>query len=126
VILPPPTFIVDGDNLIGSWGGPRPGDDRHAEVVAQVAAACERLDAEAVVVFDRASKRAAVGGPRVAIREAEPDQSGDDVIRAMVDADADPSRLTVVTSDKPLYSYARTRGAKVLRTHEWRRLERGR
>jgi predicted RNA-binding protein with PIN domain len=127
VILPPATFIVDGDNLIGSWGGLRPGDDRHAEVVARVAAACERLDAEAVVVFDRVSKREAAGqSPRVTIREAEPGQSGDDVIRVLVDTDADPSRLTVVTSDKPLYSYARTRGAKVLRTHEWRRLEQGR
>jgi hypothetical protein len=31
----------------------------------------------------------------------------------------------VVTSDKPLYSYARTRGAQVLRAHEWNALARG-
>ena len=28
------------------------------------------------------------------------------------------------TSDKPLYSYARTRGARVLRAHEWGAVER--
>ena len=35
-----------------------------------------------------------------------------------------PRDLVVVTSDKALYSYARTRGARVLRAHEWNALER--
>jgi hypothetical protein len=30
----------------------------------------------------------------------------------------------VVTSDKAVYSYAKTRGASVLRAHEWNALER--
>jgi hypothetical protein len=47
------------------------------------------------------------------------------VIREMVDRAARPAELVVVTSDKPLSSYARTRGAQVLRAHEWNALARG-
>jgi hypothetical protein len=45
------------------------------------------------------------------------------VIRALVEGAARPAELTVVTSDKALYSYARTLGAGVLRSHEWNRIE---
>jgi hypothetical protein len=47
------------------------------------------------------------------------------VIREIVDGAKRPGELVVVTSDKPLYSYARTRGAQVLRAHEWNALARG-
>ena len=47
------------------------------------------------------------------------------VIREIVDAAARPAELLVVTSDKALYSYAHTRGASVLRAHEWNALARG-
>ena len=36
-----------------------------------------------------------------------------------------PADLLLVSSDKALYSYARTRGAAVLRAHEWNALARG-
>lgn len=116
-------YVADGDNLIGNWGGPRPGDDRRAEVVRRVDAVCERDEARAVVVFDPTVHRPA-GTARVEVRVAEAGRSADDLIRALVDAAAAPADLTVVTSDKPLYSYARTRGARILRVHEWGRLER--
>jgi len=41
-----------------------------------------------------------------------------------VDASPRPGDLIVVTSDKPLSSYARTRGARALRAHEWNALAR--
>jgi hypothetical protein len=46
------------------------------------------------------------------------------VIRGLVDSAPTPRDLIVVSSDKALYSYARTRGARVLRVHEWSALER--
>jgi rRNA-processing protein FCF1 len=58
------------------------------------------------------------------VRVADRGQTADDVIRALVDAAPSPAEVTIVTSDKPLYSYARTRGARVLRAHEWGQLER--
>jgi hypothetical protein len=115
------TYIIDGDNLIGWRGGPRDGDDRRAEIVREVADVCRRLHATATVVFDRGAQ-ALPEVPIVAVRVADGGRSADDVIRAMVDGAADRSVLTIVTSDKPLFSYARTRGARILRCHEWRRL----
>jgi predicted RNA-binding protein with PIN domain len=119
-----PTYLVDGDNLIGSWGGPRSGDDRRAEVVVRVAAVCARLQVSACIVFDRAPGRGAPAPPLVSVRVAGRNESADDVIRGMIDGAPAPGDLVVVTSDKPLYSYARTRGAQVLRAHEFRALER--
>jgi predicted RNA-binding protein with PIN domain len=115
---------VDGDNLIGSSGGPRSGDDRRSVVVARVIAVCEARQAEACVVFDHHPHGNLPPSDRVSVRVAASGESADDVIRALIDGDADAGRLTVVTSDKPVYSYARTRGAHVLRCHEWRALER--
>ena len=46
------------------------------------------------------------------------------MIRDLVDSAPSPQDLIVVSSDKALYSYARTRGARVLRVHEWNALER--
>ena len=86
-------------------------------------AVCERENGTAVVVFDRVAHPVA-GTARVAVQVAEPPGTADTLIRARIDAAAPASALTVVTSDKPLYSYARTRGAAILRTHEWRRRER--
>ena len=114
-------YIIDGDNLIGWRGGPRGGDDRRAEIVREVADVCRRLHATATIVFDRAAD-VLPEMPAVAVRIAAAGESADDVIRVIVDGAADRSGLIVVTSDKPLYSYARTRGARILRCHEWRRL----
>jgi hypothetical protein len=87
-----------------------------------VDALCERVFAHAIVVFDR--RTLAEPTARVTVRVAEPGQEADDIIRALIDGAPSPALLTVVTSDKPLYSYARTRGAMILRAHEWNALER--
>jgi predicted RNA-binding protein with PIN domain len=116
-------YLVDGDNLIGAWGGPHPHDDRRAEVVRRVAAVCRRDAATAHVVFDPTRAAVATEDTAVVVEIAPPGRSADDVIRDVVDA-TPAAALTVVTSDKPLYSYARTRGASVLRAHEWNALER--
>jgi predicted RNA-binding protein with PIN domain len=117
------SFLVDGDNLIGHWGGPRAGEDRRAEVVRRVQALCARRGTRAVVVFDPTASVVAAAAP-VEVRVAADGETADDVIRDLVDAAAGVRELIVVTSDKPLYSYARTRGASVVRAHEWTRLER--
>ena len=60
------------------------------------------------------------------IRFPGPGRDADSLIREIVDAAARPAELIVVSSDKPVYSYARTRGAPVLRAHEWNALGRER
>lgn len=120
-------YLIDGNNLLGSWGGPAvPGDGRH-EVVRRVSAFCRAKGARAIIVFDGAPFRPEAAeqqlGP-VTIRFPGPGRDADSLIREIVDAAAHPAELVVVSSDKPVYSYARTRGARVLRAHEWNALGR--
>ena len=120
-------YLIDGNNLLGSWGGPAvPGDGR-LEVVRRVAAFCRARGARAVLVFDGAPFRPDLDGQElgaVSLRFPPPGVDADAAIREAVDRAARPAELIVVTSDKPVYSYARTRGAQVLRAHEWNTLAR--
>jgi hypothetical protein len=96
-------------------------------VVRRVARFCRARGARAVLVFDgpplRGDFESQELGP-VTIRVPGPGRDADGAIRDLVDRAAQPRDLIVVTSDKALYSYARTRGASVLRAHEWNALER--
>jgi hypothetical protein len=62
-------------------------------------------------------------GP-VSLRVPPAGVDADTVIRELLDRAPRPAELIVVTSDKALYSYAKTAGASVLRAHEWNLLER--
>jgi predicted RNA-binding protein with PIN domain len=119
--------VIDGNNLLGSWGGPQGQNDRREEVVRRVAAFCRARGARAILVFDghplRPDMEAQDLGP-LRLRVPPRGQDGDTVIREIVDGTARPADLIVVTSDKALYSYAKTAGASVLRAHEWNALER--
>ena len=121
-------YVIDGNNLLGSWGGPAvPGDGR-VEVLRRVAAFCRARGARATIAFDGAPFRAELGGQEmgsVSVRFPPTGSDADSVIRGMIDAAARPSELTVVSSDKAVYSYARTRGARALRAREWSALARG-
>ena len=121
-------YLIDGNNLLGSWGGPAlPGDGR-AEVVRRVAAFCRARGARATIVFDGAPFRPELGAQemgRVSLRFPPPGKDADSVIRERIDVAARPPELTVVSSDKALYSYARTRGARALSAREWNALARG-
>jgi len=120
-------YIIDGNNLLGSWGGPAvPGDGR-VEVLRRVAAFCRDRGARVTLVFDGAPFRPELGGQemgRVSLRFAERGSDADTVIRDLVDRATRPGELTVVSSDKAVYSYARTRGAAALRAHDWNALAR--
>jgi hypothetical protein len=62
-------------------------------------------------------------GP-LTLRVPPPGEDADSVIREGVERSARPAELVVVTSDKALFSYVKTLGARVLRAHEWNALER--
>jgi predicted RNA-binding protein with PIN domain len=120
-------YLIDGNNLLGSWGGLRRGEDRRGEVVRRVAELCRRRRMRATIVFDGAPLRADRSmqdlGP-VSVRVPSVGGDADGVIRDIVDRSPDPQEWIVVTSDKPLYSYVRTRGARAMQTREWNALER--
>jgi predicted RNA-binding protein with PIN domain len=119
-------YLIDGNNLLGSWGGPR-GDDGRAEVVRRVASFCRARGARATIVFDGHALRHDMAtqtlGP-VTIRVPDEGHDADDVIRDIVEHAARAADLIVVTSDKALYSYVKMLGASILRAHEWNALER--
>jgi predicted RNA-binding protein with PIN domain len=115
-------YLIDGNNLLGSWGGVPPGDAGRLEVLRRVAAFCRQRRVRATIAFD--------GGPLrgdwpaqelglVSVRVPAAGQDADAVIRQLIDGAARPREWIVVTSDRALYSYAKTRGAAVLRAHEW-------
>lgn len=120
-------YLIDGNNLLGSWGGPGAGDDRRAEVVRRVAAFCRARNVRATIVFDGHPLRPDMGaqdlGP-LSVRVPPPGHDADGVIRELVERAPRPSEIIVVTSDKALASYCKTLGAAVLRAHEWNALER--
>ena len=121
-------YLIDGNNLLGSWGGPALGGDGRAEVIRRVSAFCRARGARATIVFDGAPMRLDVPDAQlgaVSVRFPPPGRDADSVIRDLVDGAVHPTELIVVTSDKPLHSYARTRGASVLRAQEWNALARG-
>jgi predicted RNA-binding protein with PIN domain len=121
-------YLIDGNNLLGSWGATRPPGDGRLEVVRRVAVFCRSKGARATVVFDGAPFRLELGdqhlGP-VALRFAPQGGDADSVIRDIIDRAAWPGEILLVTSDKALYSYARTRGVSTLRADEWNSLVRG-
>jgi predicted RNA-binding protein with PIN domain len=122
-------YVIDGNNLLGSWGGAAGrGDDGRTEVVRRVAAFCRARGARAVLVFDGRPFRPDLGpqelGP-VSLRFPAAGRDADSLVREIVDVAARPGELLVVTSDKALYSYAKTRGTSVLRAHEWNAIARG-
>jgi predicted RNA-binding protein with PIN domain len=120
-------YLIDGNNLLGSWGGPRGFADGRLEVVRRVADFCRRRGARATIVFDGRPLREdrplqEIGA--VSVRVPPEGADADSVIRSMIDSAARPADWIVVTSDKPLYSYVRTRGAAAVRAQEWNALAR--
>jgi predicted RNA-binding protein with PIN domain len=120
-------YLIDGNNLLGSWGGRAlPGDGR-LEVLRRVAEFCRVRGARATIVFDGAPLRpdrdAQHLGP-IVLRFPPEGGDADSVIREIIDRTPRPAELVVVSSDKALYSYARTRGASALRAREWTALSR--
>jgi predicted RNA-binding protein with PIN domain len=120
-------YLIDGNNLLGSWKRRADRGDPRGEVVRRVAAFCRRRGARALIVFDGQPLRDEWSqqdlGP-VSIRTPPRGQDADTLIRQIVGQAGRPAEWIVVTSDKPLYSFARTAGASILRAHEWNALER--
>jgi predicted RNA-binding protein with PIN domain len=120
-------YLIDGNNLLGSWGGPVEGDDRRGEVVRRVLAFCRKKNVKATIVFDGHPLRHDLAsqdlGP-VSIRVPPTGEDADGVIRDLVERSAHPREIFVVTSDKALGSTVKLLGASVVRAHEWNTLER--
>lgn len=118
-------LIIDGYNVMHSgdreWPGARFQDRRRGFL--------ERLDAygagrphRITVVFDGAKGGDGMGGAErvgsVEVRYSARGVEADELIRGMLDATPSPGEVLVVTSDRSVASYARTRGAATARSDE--------
>jgi predicted RNA-binding protein with PIN domain len=115
-------WIVDGMNVIGSrpdgWWRDRPGAMRSlAEELSEWADG-----RDVAVVFDGRPFDLQAPGVDVSFASRRgPDAADGDIVR-MVAADADPSELTVVTSDADLSRRVRELGADVVGAGEFRKM----
>lgn len=120
-------YLVDGNNLWGSYGGPRGLPSGRSAILSRVSSFCRAKGASAVLVFDGAPERENLDEQRfgaVRLRFPRPGEDADTLIRRIVDDAANAGDWIVVTSDKSLYSYCQTRGARVLQAHQWKALAR--
>jgi predicted RNA-binding protein with PIN domain len=117
-------LIVDGMNVIGSrpdgWWRDRPAAMRR--LAGDLAEHARRTGDEVVVVLDGAPLALEVDdGVEVRFAAGRGPNAADDDIAALVESDADPARLTVVTSDATLAERVRAAGGEVTGAGAFRR-----
>jgi hypothetical protein len=111
-------FLVDGDNLLGTWPG-RPRSDAAKRALAfELDRLAARLRRRVVVVFDGTAPGGADLGPDVRFSGAG--RTADDVLLAFLRADPDPRGWVVATSDRSLGDRCRALGARVERCDRFR------
>ena len=124
-----PRLLVDAMNVIGSrptgWWRDRPGAIR--ELLARLQRLVATTGDDVVLVLDSAPAdlaEAMHGQVLVAHTTRRGPDAADDRIVSLVAADADPSSLVVVTSDRELRRRVNELGAHVLGAGElWRHLD---
>ena len=117
-------WVVDGMNVIGSrptgWWRDRPRAMR--ELAQELEAFAAATGEEVTVVFDgRPFELETDDRVDVLFATRRGRNAADDDIAALVEGDADPGSLSVVTSDRDLACRVRDGGAAVLGAGEFRR-----
>jgi predicted RNA-binding protein with PIN domain len=111
-------FLIDGDNLLGTWPGRRRSDAERRALVRELDRFAARERRRVVVVFDGVPPPGLVPGPDVHF--AGGGRTADDVILARVRREPDPRGWTVVTSDRSLGDRCRHARARVERSDRFR------
>ena len=111
-------FLIDGDNLLGTWGRPRT-DAGRRRLAMELARLARGLGKRITVVFDGTAPPALAFGADVHF--AGRGRSADDRMLALLDGERDRRGWTVVTSDRSLGDRCRWRGARVERCDLFRR-----
>ena len=117
-------YIVDGNNVMGQTvGWHRDKSASRRALLMRVANFARARNARVTVVFDGAPDRGAPEGSAVQgvkVLYARPGSDADTRIEEIVDTSPNPRGLTVVTSDRHLAFLVRSRGAKVIRSGDFR------
>jgi predicted RNA-binding protein with PIN domain len=122
VFSTPARYIVDGNNVMAQrvgWHRDKPA--ARERLVSDLAEFGQRSGSSIAVVFDGPDVPEQ-SGEALEIYPAPKGLTADDRIVELVASDADPGRLTVVTSDRALARRAGALGARTMRSGEFRRL----
>jgi hypothetical protein len=111
-------WIIDGDNLLGTWPGRRRSDRERRALAAELFRFAVRERRRAVVVFDGPAPP--VPPPSPDVRFSGPGRSADSVIVEFLREQKDPRGWTVVSSDRALGDQCRWLGARVVRSDRFR------
>jgi predicted RNA-binding protein with PIN domain len=116
-------WLVDGMNVVGSrpdgwWRDRKAAMTRLAESLAAFAA---ETDEPLTVVFDGRPFDLSAPPAEVLFASTRGPNAADHDIAALVQQDADPQSITVVTSDRDLEARVRAAGANVLGASQFRR-----
>lgn len=113
-------YLVDGDNLLGTWPGRERDDRERRRLARELDRWSARERRPSVVVFDGCDPgTAGAAGPSV--MWAGPNRSADDAILGLLRQEADPRGWIVVTSDRSLGDRCRHLGARVERADAFRK-----
>lgn len=111
-------YLVDGDNLLGTWPGRARSDADKRWLSAELARMARREHRKVVVVYD---------GPEPPVPHPSHDvvfsgggRRADDVIVERLRRESDPRGWIVVTSDRSLADQCRYMGARVERSDRFR------
>lgn len=112
-------FLIDGDNLLGTWPERSRSDGQRQRLAAELGRLSRLLGRRVVVVFD---------GPRPAglavsndVHYAGAGGDADSVLVAWLRREREPREWTLVTSDRALGDRCRHLGAAVERSDQFRR-----
>jgi len=115
-------YLVDGDNLLGTWPGRSRTDAGRRELAMAIGRLGAREGKRYVTVFDGPAPASAAFGADVCFGGR---RSADDVILGLLREQPDPAGWIVVTSDRPLGDRCRHLGARVIRCDRFRPRLRG-
>ncbi|SRR5260370_6109273 len=118
-------YIVDGNNVMGQTvGWHRDKARARRELLKRLAGFARLKSARVTVAFDGAPDQEFPEGSAfkgIQILYARRGSNADDRIVELVESSRDPRGITIVTSDRLLGIRVRQRGAKVLRSGEFRK-----
>jgi predicted RNA-binding protein with PIN domain len=112
-------YLVDGDNLLGTWPGRKRSDAERRSLAIDLQRLAHRWRRRVTVVFDGTAPTAESAG--AGVRFAGPGQTADEVILTLLRTQLDRGGWLVVTSDRSLGDQCRYLGARIERCDRFRK-----
>jgi len=110
-------YLVDGDNLLGTWRGRDRSDQERRDLTHELSRFARRVGRRVVVVFDGPEAAGTAGGD---VHFAGRGRSADDLILGLLSGQSDRRGWIVVTSDRSLGDRCRHLGARIERCDRFR------